>query len=150
MLQHSKSCARCPVVLCSVLMSWVNPPLLCCCLGWLQITIWSPGPSSLQLQTGSHSTGGSTYGAQGQHTSRDKQTVNKSYNVHRSLGSGHHWAGEAWHCCLSCVRELRGFRPTLDWLNFGFFQQWDLSEKRQLAITNFLSPILQIILAYNP
>ena len=139
MLQHSKSCARCPVVLCSVLMSWVNPPLLGCCLGWLQITIWSPGPSSLQLQTGSHSTGGSTYGAQGQHTSRDKQAVNKSNNVHQSLGTGHHWAGEAWHCWLSCVRELPRLQTNAWLAEFRIFSTMRLV--RKATISHYQLPV---------
>ena len=94
------------------------------------------------LQTGTRQTGGSQYRAQkaantehrrqpiqstgGMHTSRDKQTINKSYNAMSTRVSAVATIGPGWRgAALLPVRELAllGFRPTLDWLNFGFFQQ---------------------------
>ena len=123
MLQHSKSCARVPsgAVQCANELSEPaaaaaaalagcgsrsdhRGPAACSC----RLAAIAQGAAHTEHR-GQHirSTGGSTYGAQGSTPAETSKLLTSrimSTGVSAVATTGP--AGEAWHCCLSCVREL--------------------------------------------
>ena len=76
----------------------------------------------------------------GMHTSRDKQTINKSYNVHPSLGSGHHWARLARRGTAACTWAGSARLQTNAWLaEFRIFSTMRLV--RKATISHYQLPV---------
>ena len=74
------------------------------------------------------------------HAHQQRQTINKSYNVHQSLGSGHHWARLARRGTAACTWAGSARLQTNAWLaEFRIFSTMRLV--RKATISHYQLPV---------